>query len=84
MKYFSIFRLLLIFFFAGTHTTRALEYVTDDVFGSQGNFSGNRKNENTRNVVIFLTDGVSTDGTPTKNVTSEAARLHLVTHTVSV
>ena len=87
MKYFSLFclfLLLLLKIFAGTHTTRALEYVTDDVFGTRGNFSGNRKNETTRNLVIFLTDGVSTDGTPTKNVTSESRRLHVVTHTVSV
>ena len=68
--------------FAGTHTTRALRFVADDVFGTNADF-GDRTNDENENLVVFLTDGVSTDGRPGNNVGTEAPRVHNVTERVS-
>ena len=68
--------------FTGTHTSGALRFVVDDVFGTNADF-GDRTNDGNENLVVFLTDGVSTDGRPGNNVGTEASRVHNATERVS-
>ena len=65
--------------FTGTHTTRALTFVADGVFGTNANFGDCTDDPENENLVVFLTDGVSTDGQPGNNVGTEAPRVHAVT-----
>ena len=64
---------------AGTDTTKSLAFVIDNAFGPGANFGDRAGNEN---LVVFLTDGVSTVGVPGNNVGTEAPRLHAVTEMV--
>ena len=65
--------------FPGTHTTDALQFVSQTVFGTDE--FGDRPDVD--NLVVFVTDGVSTDGNDTVNVQTAAADLHNLTDTVS-
>ena len=65
--------------FAGTHTTDALQYVAQTVFGTEE--FGDRPDVD--NLVVLITDGVSTDGNETVNVFTAATDLHTLTDTVS-
>ena len=69
--------------FTGTHTTRALRFVADDVFGTNADFGDRTDDPMNENLVVFLTDGVSTDGRRDNNVGTEAPRVHNVTERVS-
>ena len=69
--------------FTGTHTTRALRFIADDVFGTNADFGDRTDDPMNANLVVFLTDGVSTDGRPGNNVGTEAPRVHNATERVS-
>ena len=76
-------QIALISIFTGTHTTRALRFVADDVFGTNADFGDRTDDPTNENLVVFLTDGVSTDGRPGNNVGTEAPRVHAVAERVS-
>ena len=69
--------------FTGTYTTRALRFVADDVFGINADFGDRTDDPENENLVVFLTNGVSTDGRRGNNVGTEAPRVHAVTERVS-
>ena len=74
--------MIFIHFFSGTSTSEALKFVTEEVFGSGDKFSGDRAGN--RNLVVFLTDGLSFGNTTEVSVFTQAPLLRDVAHTVSV
>ena len=72
--------LIICIVFAGTDTTETLDYIANNIFGPNGSFGDRTENEN---LIVFFTDGVSTDGVNGYNVATEAPKVHAVADIVS-
>ena len=53
------------------------------MLGTNANFGDHTNDPKNANLVVFLADGVSTDGRPGNNVGTEAPRANAVTERVS-